>query len=281
MSKLREEMQMYLELAGYSQKTQKVYIAHMKRYAKYFKKSPDLLGDDEIREYLHYLITVKNVSSSYVNQSYSALKIFYELILERNWNLKKIPRAKKEKKLPVVLSMEEVKKIFEVTTNLKHKAFLMTTYSGGLRVGEIAHLKPSDIDSSNMQIFIRQGKGKKDRYTILSQANLDILRKYFKKYKPKTWLFEGQNKDKPITERSLQRIFKDNLIKAGIKKNASMHTLRHSFATHLLEAGTDINYIQKLLGHSDIKTTSIYLHLRKIHVLKVVSPLDIMAGTMK
>ncbi len=281
MSKLREEMKMNLELAGYSSKTQKAYVMHVKLFAKHFNKSPDLLGDKEIREYLHYLITVRNLSRSYITSAYSALKFFYETTLNREWNLKKIPRVKREKKLPAILSMDEVKKIFDVTTNLKHKAILMTAYSSGLRVSEVANLKLYDIDSFNMQIFVRLGKGNKDRYTLLSDANLDILREYFLVYKPKIWLFEGQNKNNPITSRSLQRIFKDAKVKAGINKDASFHTLRHSFATHLLEAGTDINYIQKLLGHTDIKTTSIYLHLRKVNVLKVISPLDIMIGAAK
>lgn len=278
MSKTTDKMKMDLELAGYSPKTKKSYLMHVNHFLNYFDKPLDSLGTNDIREYLHYLITVKQVSNSYVTCAYSALKFFFETTLNMFWDIKKIPRTKKVKKLPSILSMSDIKKIFDVTTNLKHKAILMTTYSAGLRVSEVASLKISDIDSDSMQIFIDQGKGNKDRYTLLSQANLNILRKYFKQYKPQHWLFEGVPSDKHISSRSIQRIFKTSKDKAGITKKASLHSLRHSFATHLLEAGTDISYIQKLLGHENIKTTCIYLHLKKINTLKVISPLDIMAG---
>ena len=278
MSKDTDKMKMDLELAGYSPKTIKSYLMHVNHFSNHFAKPLDSLKIKEIREYLHYLITIKQVSNSYVNCAYSALKFYFQTTLNRFWDIHKIPRAKKVKKLPSVLSMSDIKKIFDVTTNLKHKAILMTTYSAGLRVSEVANLKISDIDSSSMQIFINQGKGNKDRYSLLSQANLSILRKYFKQYKPQHWLFEGVPSDKPISNRSIQRIFKTSKEKAGISKNASLHTLRHSFATHLLEAGTDITYIQKLLGHADIKTTCVYLHLKKINTIKITSPLDIMAG---
>jgi site-specific recombinase XerD len=154
----------------------------------------------------------------------------------------------------------------------------MTIYASGLRVSEAANLKVSDIDSNNMQIFINQGKGKKDRYALLSTSNLDILREYWKQYQPKTFLFQGANKERPITVRTIQKVFEASKEKAGVKKDASVHTLRHSFATHLLEAGTDICYIQKLLGHTSINTTTIYLHLRRMDLLNIKSPLDTLLG---
>lgn len=192
--------------------------------------------------------------------------------------MKSIPRTKKAKKLPIVLSKDEVKRIINVTANLKHKAIFATTYAAGLRVSEVANLRIKDIDSSNMQIRVSQGKGNKDRYTLLSEKNIEILREYFKVYHPTTWLFPGMLKDDPINTRTIQKVFVRAKQKAGIKKDATIHSLRHSFATHLLEAGTDIYHIQQLLGHTNVKTTSIYIHLTNHNVLKLTSPLDSLIG---
>jgi site-specific recombinase XerD len=278
MSELRTKMKMDLELRGYSPATVKYYIAHVSRFAKYFNKSPELLGETEIRDYLHYCITQKHLSEGTVNTIYSALKFFYVKTLERDWKVDKIARIKEGRKLPVVLSQSEVKAILDTVKNLKHKAILTTIYATGLRVSEAANLKVADIDSENMQIFINQGKGKKDRYSLLSNTNLDILREYWKSYQPKNYLFEGADRKNPITVRTIQKIFEHAKEKAGVKKAASVHTLRHSFATHLLEAGTDICYIQRLMGHTDINTTTIYLHLRRVDLLNIKSPLDALAG---
>jgi integrase/recombinase XerD len=274
MSELRNKMKMDLELRGYSPKTMEYYIGNVMRFAQYFKKSPDLLGENEIYEYLHYCITEKNLSEGTVNLVHSALKFFYTKTLGRDWRVEKLARIKERRKLPVVLSQAEVKSIFDVTENLKHKAILMTIYASGLRVSEAANLKVTDIDSKNMQIFIRNAKGKKDRYAILSKANIEILREYWKEYHPKTFLFGSRFGDNAISVRAIQEIFKDAKDKAGIKKAATVHTMRHSFATHLLEAGTDICYIQRLLGHTCINTTTIYLHLRRMDLLNITSPLD-------
>jgi integrase/recombinase XerD len=274
MSELRNKMKTDLELRGYSPITVKYYIREVSRFAKHFNKSPELLGEDEIREYLHYCITEKQLSEGTVNYTHSALKFFYTKTLGRNWNMEKLARMKEGRKLPAVLSQSEVKAIFNATDNLKHKAILMTIYGAGLRVSEAANLKISDIDSKNMQIFIRQGKGKKDRYSLLSKNNLDILREYWKRYKPTEYLFPGKNNNNPVSVRTIQKIFEHSAQKAGIKKEASVHTLKHSFATHLLEAGTDICYIQRLLGHTNINTTTIYLHLRRMDLMSIKSPLE-------
>lgn len=278
MSILRENMIRDMQLKGYSPNTQSAYVNHIKKYVEYFNKSPDRLGIEEIKQYLHYLIIIKKVSKSYVNSAYSALRFLYETTLKREWNIKEIPRVKKSKKLPVILSVSEVEQIFTETNNLKHKAILMTIYAAGLRVSEVANLRISDIDSKNMQIRIRQGKGEKDRYTILSYENLKILRDYWKYYQTKEWLFPGNPPDRPISTRSIQKIFKNAKDKAGIKKDATVHTLRHCFATHLLESGVDIYHIQHLLGHTNPKTTSIYIHLTRKDVLNIKSPLDLMVG---
>ena len=274
MGKLREQMKMDLKLKGYSPKTQAAYLGYMKKFVRYFGRSPAKMGEEEIREYLYHLVTERDLGDSSINSAYSALKFFYKTTLCRDWNVAKIPRRKPEKRLPVVLDGSEIKQLFAVTTNLKHRALLMTTYSAGLRVSETAHLKVCDVDSKRMQLRIAQGKGKKDRYALLSPVTLNLLRDYWRQYRPFSWLFPGRLPESPISTRSIQKVFKDAKRKAGIKKPATVHTLRHSFATHLLEAGTDIYRVQKLMGHTSPKTTAIYIHLRRQDLLKVVSPLD-------
>jgi len=274
MGKLREQMKMDLKLKGYSPKTQAAYLGYMKNFVRYFGRSPAKMGEEEIREYLYHLVTEKDLGDSSINSAYSALKFFYKTTLGRDWNVAKIPRRKTEKRLPVVLDGSEIKQLFAVTTNLKHRALLMTTYSAGLRVSETAHLKVSDVDSKRMQLLVAQGKGKKDRYALLSPVTLNLLRDYWRQYRPFSWLFPGRLPERPISTRSIQKVFEKAKRKAGIKKPATVHTLRHSFATHLLEAGTDIYRVQKLMGHTSPKTTAIYIHLRRQDLLKVVSPLD-------
>lgn len=274
MGKLREQMKMDLKLKGYSPKTQAAYLGYMKKFVRYFGRSPAKMGEKEIREYLYHLITGKDLGDSSINSAYSALKFFYETTLCRDWNMAKIPRRKPEKRLPVVLDGSEIKQLLVVTANLKHRAILMITYSAGLRVSETAHLKVSDIDSKRMQLRVAQGKGKKDRYALLSSVTLNLLRDYWRQYRPFSWLFPGRLPDRPISTRAIQKTFEKAKRKAGIQKPATVHTLRHSFATHLLEAGTDIYRVQKLMGHTTPKTTAIYIHLRRQDLLKVISPLD-------
>lgn len=278
LSNLREQMKIDLELKGFSPNTQKLYLTHIRQFAEHFMKSPLDLGESEIKEYLHFLITERNLSNSYISSSYSALKFLYETTLKRQWEMEGIPRTKKQKRLPVVLSKEEVKRLIDVTTNIKHKAILTTIYSAGLRVSEAANLKLNDIDSGNMQIRVEQGKGNKDRYTILSDKTLELLRQYYKLYRPVTWLFPGASQDSPLTSRTIQKVFEQSKQKAAISKDVTVHSLRHSFATHLLEVGTDIYHIQLLLGHSSVKTTSIYIHLTNKNLLKLKSPLDAIIG---
>ncbi|AET67813.1 site-specific recombinase XerD [Desulfosporosinus orientis DSM 765] len=273
MSQLRNQMKSDLELKGYSPKTVRSYIKQVEGFASYFEKSPDKLGEDQIKKYLHHLITLKR-SDSYINCAYSALKFLYQVTLKRNWNSIRIPRTKNRKRLPEVLDTSEIKALLNATLNLKHRVILMTTYAAGLRVSETAYLRVEDIDSRRMQIRVQQGKGNKDRYTILSETNLTLLRRYWEEYRPNTWLFPGSMPNKAITTRTIQRVFENNKTKAGITKNVTVHSLRHSFATHLLEAGTDIYYIQRLMGHSSPKTTSVYIHLKQENLLKIKSPLD-------
>lgn len=274
MSELRNKMKMDLELRGLSAATIRIYLYNVSKFAEYFNKSPELLGENEIRKYLHYCTTERKLSESAVHIVYSSLKFLYTKTMGLNWNTDKIPGIKVGKTLPAVLSQSEIKEIFKVTENLKHKAILMTIYAAGLRISEASKLEISDIDSKNMQIKVREGKGKKDRYTILSETNLEILREYWKRYKPKVYLFPGMDSSKSISVRAIQLAFSDAVKKAHIKKHVSVHTLRHSFSTHLLEAGTDIFHIQRLLGHLSISTTTVYLHLRRMDLMNIKSPLD-------
>lgn len=274
MSELRDKMIFDLELKGYSPGTVKLYLANVRNFAKYFNKSPELLGENEIRQYLHYCITEKHFSEIYVNTIHAALKFIYTKTLGRGWNSSKLSRLKQVRKLPVVLSQSEVKAILDETSNLKHKAILMTIYGAGLRVSEAANLEIKDIDSENMQIKVRKGKGKKDRYTLLSDTNLIILRQYFRKYQPSTFLFPGPDPIIPLSTRTIEKVIKASAKKAGITKAVTPHILRHCFATHLLEGGTDIYYIQRLLGHASINSTNLYLHMQRMDLINIKSPLD-------
>jgi site-specific recombinase XerD len=186
----------------------------------------------------------------------------------------KVKRPHKDKKLPIVLNQEEVATILSSVENMKHKAILMLVYSAGLRVGEVVKLKPEDIDSKRMLIHVRDSKGRKDRYTILSDVALKTLKNYWEKYRPKGWLFEGEKEGRHITVRSVQKVFEKSCKAAKIKKDVGIHALRHSFATHLLETGTDLRYIQELLGHKSSKTTEVYTHVSKRAIDKIQNPID-------
>lgn len=276
MGQLYDQMKMDLELKNFSPKTITCYLTCMVQFVRHYGRSPVEMGEEEIRNYLSYLMKEKQVSQSFINQAYSAIKFFYETTLERPWNGIRIPRMKNRKRLPVVLSLQEVRSLLASVDNLKHQALLTTIYSGGLRLGEATHLTVADIDSSRMMIRVQRGKGNKDRYTLLGERTLQLLRLYWKAYYPDSWLFPSKDPTQPLSGSSVQRMFKKALHKAGIKKKASVHTLRHSFATHLLESGTDLYYIQRLLGHSATSTTSVYLHITGKRLGKIKSPIDLL-----
>lgn len=275
MGKLRDQMLRDMEIRNLSERTKRCYLDWMRHYSCDYATSPDQLGDDEIKGFLHYLAAEKKVSQSAMNQAYSALKFFYTTTLGRTWNGGQILRCRMGRRLPVILSKEEVRSIFVATRNLKHLAMLMTIYSGGLRVSEASHLKVSDIDSQRMTIRVR-GKGDKDRYTLLGNNALEILRTYWKVYRPQDWLFPSRDPKEPICASTIQKVFRQSLLQAGIKKRATPHTLRHCFATHLLESGRDLYYIQRLMGHSSVKATSVYLHVTRKDVQNIVSPIDLL-----
>lgn len=226
-----------------------------------------------IIDFLRYLVTERHVSTSYQNQSINSIKFYYEKVMRGQRKVYLIDRPREETYLPEVLSEQEISDILNATENLKHKAILMTIYSAGLRISEAINLKVKDIDSQRMQIRVEQAKGKKDRYTLLGTKTLEILRKYFLEYKPKIWLFEGA-KGEQYAPRTIQEILKKSVAKTQIKKRVTVHTLRHSFATHLLEAGTYLRYIQSLLGHANSKTTEIYTHITTKGFDQIKSPLD-------
>ncbi len=258
----------------YSENTQKIYQNYFKAFILNFNNSNiDELTTDDINKYILQLIQTRNISISQQNQRINAIKFYYEKVLGREKQYYELHRPKKEYKLPKVLSKEEVKIILDSCNNLKHKCILMLIYSGGLRRTELINLRISDIDSKRMVINIIGGKGKKDRITLLSENLLQYLRQYYKQYKPKRYLFEGQNSNK-YSPTSIANVLKKASKKARIKKNVTPHMLRHSFATHLLEQGTDLRYIQELLGHESSKTTEIYTHISKKAIDKIKNPID-------
>lgn len=251
----------------------------LKCYSNFYNQPPELLGEQHIINYLDYYINEKKLCKASVNSINSALKFFYVVTLEREWSDLRIPRMRCRRNLPSYLTKEEVKLIIDNATYLKHKAILSTIYSAGLRVSEVINLRLSDIMSKEMKIRVRAGKGSKERYTLLSQKNLELLREYWSKFGHKNYdseefLFISRMTGEQLTARGVQCAMLTAVNKAGITKKATPHTLRHSFATHLMNDGVDLVVIQALLGHSNLKTTSIYLHVKDYTVLNVVSPFD-------
>lgn len=263
-----------LERRRYSPNTIKTYLSLFEQFLNYFSElEPEQLTDAHVAQFQTYLVKEKKVSTSSQNQYINAIKFYFEKVLGRDKSYYHIDRPIKEFKLPRVLTEKEVISILNAANNLKHKAMLWMIYSSGLRAGELINLKIDDIDGQQMRVFVRGGKGKKDRVTILSVKALEILRLYFRKYRPKEYLFEGQTGNQ-YSSSSLRKVFRIALEGTGIKKQATLHSLRHSFATHLLESGVDLRYIQELLGHNSSKTTEIYTHITHKGWEKIKSPLD-------
>jgi len=267
-------MMQEMHLRNYSERTVKTYISLIRKVVEFHKLSPDKLSIQQIKDYLSYRLSKDNISVSTINQTISAFKILFVDVLKRKWENFEIKRPRREVKLPVVLSKQEIKKIIDGTSNIKHRTIISLGYSSGARLSEVCNLKISDIDSNRMQIRIRNGKGKKDRYTTLAKNALIDAREYFKRYKPVDYLFFVNNKNKAISNGAVQDAFKKNVKKAGIIKDVHFHTLRHSFATHLLEQNVNIKIIQKLLGHSSIRTTMLYTHLVNFKISSIINPFD-------
>jgi site-specific recombinase XerD len=269
-----ESYELKLKELRYSPQTIKTYKSLFEELINHFPTLEiDKIDEHKIIEFCQFLVIERKVSASYQNQAINAIKFYYEKVLGGHRKFYFLERPNKEKALPNVLSTEEVTKILKATENLKHKAILTVIYSAGLRISEAINLKIKDIDSDRMQIKVSQGKGKKDRYTLLSTKTLDLLRRYFKQYRPQEYLFESLEGGQYST-RSIQSFFQVICQKVGIEKKVSVHTLRHSFATHLLENGTDLRYIQVLLGHESSRTTEIYTHVTTKGFDQIKSPLD-------
>lgn len=264
----------HMRLKGYSQKTIKAYTGQVSRFLVCKDWDFEIIQVEDINEYILSLIEFRNITNQHIHQTIAALKYFISFIIEKPYIAEQLVYPKRQKKLPMVLSESEVTSILDNVENIKHRAILFTVYSSGLRIGEVVKLKVKDIDKERMLINVSQGKGNKDRFTLLSRVTLDMLRVYVKKYRPVDWLFEGAENGKHITERTVQKIFQNACHKAKISKHVTVHTLRHSFATHLLEGGTDLRYIQEFLGHESSKTTEIYTHVSSNYLSKIQSPLD-------
>ena len=277
MTELRQKMIRAMELRNLSNHSQRAYLAAVTGIARHYRRSPDKITNKMIEDYLLYLKNEKGNSPNSCGSVLTGLRFFYKNVMKKEisvgYSVRKIPR-----KLPTVLTKEQVWKITGAPENLKHRLILMTTYAAGLRASEVIALKPKHIESERMLIKVEDGKGRKDRYTMLSVKLLDELRHYYRKFRPKTYLFPSsykKRKNKPLSYEAVRSIYEKARKNAGVKKGEGLHTLRHSFATHLLEAGYDIRKIQVLMGHARLTTTMIYLHVSRETLSKIPSPLDL------
>ena len=277
MSALRKQMEADMALRGLAYRTRETYIESVAKLAKFYGRRPDQISEAEVQCYLLHLLEERKLAHSSVNVACSAFEFFYRVTLKRRETEFCLPRPKVPGKLPQILSREEVAALFEHTTNLKHRAFLMTTYAGGLRLSEACELKVSDIDSDRMTLRVECGKGANDRYTLLSPRLLAELRRYWVAERPRTWLFPSRRDPaEPLPRHTAHRIYHAAKDRAGITKEGGIHALRHAFATHLLEAGKDVHTIQRLLGHGSLSTTARYLHLAQKHLSGTTSPLELL-----
>ena len=277
MTPLRQRMIEDMRVRNLATLTQQTYLQHVALFARHFGRSPDRLGPEEIRSYQVYLTTEKKLAPSSILIAVAALRFLYKVTLKKDWAISDIPAPRKPQKLPVILSREEVARFLESVNHLKHRTFLTVCYAAGLRVSEATHLKITDIDSQRMMIRVEQGKGQKDRYVMLSPKLLEQLRTYWKAYRPKEWLFAGNLPGRPIGRHALEQACQKYHRRCGIPKPLTPHSLRHAFATHLLESGAEVRTIQLLLGHRSLATTARYLKLATHAVCATPSPWDLIA----
>lgn len=276
MSPMRKQMEADMAIRGLAYRTRETYVESVAKLAKYYGRGPDRISEAEVQRYLLHLLEERKLAHSSCNVVCSALEFFYRTTLKRHETAFCLPRPKVPARLPQILSREEVALLIEKTTHLKHRALLMTTYGGGLRLLEACRLKVADIDSDRMTIRVEQGKGAKDRYTLLSPRLLVELRRYWLVYRPSLWLFPSKDAEHPISDATVQKIFYAAKDRAGITKQGGIHALRHAFATHLLEAGVDVHTIQRLMGHGSLSTTARYFHLAQKHLSGTASPLELL-----
>jgi site-specific recombinase XerD len=276
MTTLRQKMIRDMQLRNFSPATQKNYINSVSGLAKHYNRSPDRIRPVEIQDYIVYLLTVRKIAVGSCHTFITGLRFFYTVTLEQDPSRAPIPPIKYVRRLPDIHSGKELEKLFAAERNIKHRVMLMTAYGGGLRASEIVHLKITDIHSDRMMIRVEQGKGRKDRYTLLSKRLLEELRHYWKIKQPEPWLFPGYS-NRPLTREMAYHIYAKAAQKAGIKRKGGIHILRHCFATHLLEAGVDLRTIQLLMGHSSIRSTVRYLQVTSKTLQGTRSPLDLLA----
>ncbi len=278
MKTLRQQMDDAMVLRGFAPRTRETYLGAVKGLAKHYRRAPDLLSSQDVQDYLLHLVVERKLAYSSVNQAASACRFLYEAVLRRPLSRYDIPMAKVPKTLPHILSRDELTRLFAVESNPRGRTLLMTTYAAGLRVSEVCALQLSDIESAadRMCLKVRGGKGGKDRYTLLSPKLLATLRDYWRLFRPRSWLFPNPDGTGPIAIQTAQRMYWAARDRAGIGREGGIHTLRHCFATHLLESGVDIHTIQRLLGHSHVATTMRYFHLAQQKVTGATSPLDLL-----
>jgi integrase/recombinase XerD len=277
MTVLRQRMTEDMQLRNLALNTQLSYLQQVSCFARHFGKSPAELGEKEIRAYQVYLTNEKKLSPGSIHTAVAALRFLYKVTLRRDWTVEDVlPLPKKQQKLPVVLSPEEVQQFLACVESIKHRAILTTCYGAGLRISEAVHLKPTAIDSQRMVVRVEQGKGQKDRYVMLSSTLLDILRSYWRAVRPKQWLFPGDRPGQPITRDTVADACHRAHLRSGLSKPVTPHSLRHAFAVHLLEAGTDVRTIQLLLGHRSLATTARYLRIATSKVCGTASPLELL-----
>jgi integrase/recombinase XerD len=275
MTPLRQKMIRELQLHRKSPRTVEAYVAAVAQLAQHYGRSPDAISIEEVRDFLHYLITERKVAFSTCNQKLAGIRFFYRQVLGQDGFELRVP-AKRSGRLPEPLSRSEIARLLGATRNTKHRVLLMTAYGGGLRVSELVHLLPRDIHSERMLIRVQEGKGRKDRYTLLSPRLLEELRTYWREYRPQHWLFSGKDGSRPLPVGTAQKIFSTAKERAGVEHGHGIHSLRHSFGTHLMEAGVPLPTIQRLMGHAALTTTAKYLHVTSKHLGRIRSPLDLL-----
>jgi site-specific recombinase XerD len=276
MTPLRQRMLEDMGIRNLSRNTQLSYLQQIGLYARHFARSPEQLGPEEVRAYQVHLMEVRKLNPSSVSIAISALRFLYKVTLRRDWTPDEFPLPKKRCKLPVVLSQQEVLCFLDSVDSLKHRTILTAAYAAGLRISEATHLRVSDIDSQRMVVRVDQGKARKDRYVMLSPRLLEVLREYWKAARPRMWLFPGDMPGQPISTGAVELACQKARRASGIAKPITPHSLRHAFATHLLEAGTDVRRIQLLMGHRSLSTTSRYLKVATSEVCATTSPLDLL-----
>lgn len=276
MTPLRQRMLEDMSIRNLAENTQTSYLLQVSAYAKYFRRSPELLGPEDVRTYQIYLLKTRMLSPGSISIAAAALRFLYKVTLKRDWSVDEIPMPKRPFKLPIILSPEEVHQFLNSVESIKHHAILTTLYAAGLRISEATHLRVTDLDSQRMMLRVDQGKGRKDRYVMLSPCLLDTLRAYWRVARPKLWLFPGDLPGQPISREAVGEACKKALRASGVQKPITPHSLRHAFATHLLESGTDVRTIQLLLGHRSLATTSRYLKVATSTVCATTSPFDLL-----